>query len=100
MLQEDDPGRPLHQPHAARLDQLPGLLQLPVGDPADVGGRGVVGDVQQREAPLAVDSGDEPRRRSAESSAPVVEEQRTARGSDVPQPVRVVDVSAQGVAAS
>jgi hypothetical protein len=91
VLEETNRRRAVHHPHAARLDELPRLTDLRLGDTRRIGrGRFVVA-AQERESLSAVQPGDEPRRRATERSTAVEQQERPARRRDVPEPRRIED---------
>lgn len=61
----------MHHPHPGRLDELPGLADLALGDTRGVGLGRLIVPAQERESLLAIQPGDEPRRRATERSAAV-----------------------------
>ena len=81
-----DPCRALHHPHPARLDQLPRLTHLVRRDPRHVGRGGLVVPAQKRESFLAIQPGDEPRRRTTERSTAVEQQQRPPRRRNIAEP--------------
>jgi hypothetical protein len=71
VLEHADPCRAVHHPHPARLDELPRLAHLVHRDARDIRRGGLVLPAQKRESFLAIQLGDEPRRRTTEGSTAV-----------------------------
>jgi hypothetical protein len=76
----------VHQSDAGWLDELPGLTDLVVGDARGVGRGRLIVPAQERESLVAIQPGDEPRRRTTERSAAVKQQERPARRRDIPEP--------------
>lgn len=86
VFEESDCRRPVRHPHAVRLDELPRLTHLLLGDPRRVAQGRFVVTAQERESLLAIQSGDEPRRRTTERSAAVEQQERATGRRHVPEP--------------
>jgi hypothetical protein len=69
----------MHQPNPGGLYELPGRLDLGIGNAGGIRRRRLLVPTQERESPSPIQPGDEPRRRAAERSA-AVEEQEWAGG--------------------
>src|SRR5262245_58772187 len=71
VLQHTDPRRTVHQPDPCRLDELPGFLDLVLGDAGGIGRGRLVVPAQERQSLPAIQPGDEPRRSATERSTAI-----------------------------
>lgn len=79
MLEKRRASARANQTLSGRFDQMPGLVQFFLGDHPDVRNRIRILESEEGEFLPPIDPGDEPRRRSAESSAGVEQDERSPR---------------------
>jgi hypothetical protein len=79
----------VHHPHPARLDELPRLADLLLGNTRGIASGRLVVPAQERESLPAIQPGDGPRRGTTERSTSVEEQERSTRRRNVPEPCRI-----------
>jgi hypothetical protein len=82
----------MHQPNPGGLYELPGRLDLGIGNAGGIRRRRLLVPTQERESPPPIQPGDEPRRRAAERSAAVEEQERAGGRWNVSKPRRAEHV--------
>jgi hypothetical protein len=82
----------MHQPNPGGLYELPGRLDLGIGNAGGIRRRRLLIPTQERESPPPIQPGDEPRRRAAERSAAVEEQERAGGRWNVSKPRRAEHV--------
>jgi hypothetical protein len=88
VLEQADPRRSVHHPNSGGLDQLPGRLDLGLGNARGKRRGRLLVATQERKSPPPIQPGDEPRRRAAERSAAVEEQERAGGRWNVTKPRR------------